>query len=639
MLPPPSNLSSIGDGVLPSILKNLLIARKRVKNAIGSIQAKIDSLQTSMVAASTQMGSPINQQITELETTKSILQAKQLAIKTSANSIYGFCGAVSGYLPCIPLAATVASIGRDLLHQTKALIETDFVAAKKVSTRPTVIYGDTDSVMVHFNMSPNIEREASALSTAVTLSKGLVEFVARRFAAPIKLEFEKIYRPFLLLTKKRYAGILQPITAEAQAAAAATAVKQQSKPRDTFMPVDSKGLQTVRRDSCPLLRETYEECLKRILNGVSVSGMSGVESYVRDTIEKLMRGDISMHKLLLSKKLSKIKYKTKTPHSELAKRMAARDPSHAPRIGDRVAYIMVEPPIGTIATTAMDTTVTAAEAVTATAVSKKGKKGGRKSKAVPKLKGSDFAEDPFYALKHNLKINVNWYLEHQFKKPLIQLFTPLMKKPADLFVIRSSASESATTLKVQQRFSAQSPIMQSFVVASDRCVECNAPLQPSTSSTATHPFFAAFASKPKVSSAVPRDLISPPPVSPTAAFFHAFKHRPLSDAPSASSSSSSSSAMTDAVAVPSVVISDVDEKKSIPSSRIRRDHVNIEVFGSPPPPPPQPDSTQSSINSEASIDEFNDPALCKACQPNRSFFITRTQRYLEDARKQSAARE
>lgn len=32
-----------------------------------------------------------------------------------ADSIYGFCGAVAGFLPCIPIAATVTAIGRNTL--------------------------------------------------------------------------------------------------------------------------------------------------------------------------------------------------------------------------------------------------------------------------------------------------------------------------------------------------------------------------------------------------------------------------------------------------------------------------------------------------------------------------------------------
>lgn len=33
-------------------------------------------------------------------------------------------------------------------------------------------------------------------------------FVTRKFVPPIRLEFEKVFCPFLLMNKKRYAGLL-----------------------------------------------------------------------------------------------------------------------------------------------------------------------------------------------------------------------------------------------------------------------------------------------------------------------------------------------------------------------------------------------------------------------------------------------
>jgi DNA polymerase delta subunit 1 len=32
------------------------------------------------------------------------------------------------------------------------------------------------------------------------------EYVSEKFVKPIKLEFEKVYHPYLLINKKRYAG-------------------------------------------------------------------------------------------------------------------------------------------------------------------------------------------------------------------------------------------------------------------------------------------------------------------------------------------------------------------------------------------------------------------------------------------------
>ena len=53
------------------------------------------------------------------------------------------------------------------------------------------------------------------------------------FIKPIKLEFEKCYYPYLLMNKKRYAGLLW------------TNTEKHDK-------MDCKGIETVRRDNCQL---------------------------------------------------------------------------------------------------------------------------------------------------------------------------------------------------------------------------------------------------------------------------------------------------------------------------------------------------------------------------------------------------
>ena len=53
---------------------------------------------------------------------------------------------------------------------------------------------------------------------------------------PIKLEFEKVYCPYLLMAKKRYAGLYFS-----------------SRP-DKPDKIDKKGIESVRRDNCVLIR-------------------------------------------------------------------------------------------------------------------------------------------------------------------------------------------------------------------------------------------------------------------------------------------------------------------------------------------------------------------------------------------------
>ena len=78
-------------------------------------------------------------------------------------------------------------------------VQEKYTTANGYEYDATVIYGDTDSVMVRFGCPD--------LVTAMQLGAEAAEFVTAKFVKPIKLEFEKVYYPYLLISKKRYAGL------------------------------------------------------------------------------------------------------------------------------------------------------------------------------------------------------------------------------------------------------------------------------------------------------------------------------------------------------------------------------------------------------------------------------------------------
>ena len=97
-------------------------------------------------------------------------------------------------------------------------VEAEFSIPNGRTHNAEVIYGDTDSVMVKFG--PTDLAQVMALGTLyeasifdcnmtyyATLGKEAADFVTQKFVKPIKLEFEKVYYPYLLISKKRYAGL------------------------------------------------------------------------------------------------------------------------------------------------------------------------------------------------------------------------------------------------------------------------------------------------------------------------------------------------------------------------------------------------------------------------------------------------
>lgn len=53
------------------------------------------------------------------EMLRGVLEGRQLALKVSANSVYGFTGAVVGQLPCLEISSSVTSFGREMIKQTQ----------------------------------------------------------------------------------------------------------------------------------------------------------------------------------------------------------------------------------------------------------------------------------------------------------------------------------------------------------------------------------------------------------------------------------------------------------------------------------------------------------------------------------------
>lgn len=139
---------------------------------------------------------------------------------------------------------------------------------------------------------------------AMKLGLEAAELLSDRFLKPIKLEFEKVYYPYLLLSKKRYAGLLW------------------TNP-DHPDKKDCKGVENVRRDSCLLVRKMVDKILEIILYE---KDFAKAVNFVKSKIFDLLNNRIDISELIITKSLSKDLnseegYKTNQAHVELAKRL------------------------------------------------------------------------------------------------------------------------------------------------------------------------------------------------------------------------------------------------------------------------------------------------------------------------------
>jgi DNA polymerase delta subunit 1 len=313
---------------------------------------------------------------------KSVLNGKQLALKVSMNSVYGFLAA--NMLKCKPIAASVTARGREMIENTKNYVEKNYKGA-------VCIYGDTDSVFIKFKtpegdkhkelymdlrnkMVLDAEEEAElkklkddSMTASFELGKrASKEITEALFKKPNDLEFEKVYNPLLLFGKKMYIAALyekSPLKADY---------------------IDKKGVALKRRDNCYFLKNTFNH----IVDLVVEKGERGLEEsleYLDTQINRLGRNEIPFDELIIAKTLKSNYKNANVPHKVLAERMFERDPGSAPRMNERVPYLFIEHP-------------------------------NKKAKAYEKI------EDPVYAKEHNLQPDLNYYIQNQLMNPLSQFY-------------------------------------------------------------------------------------------------------------------------------------------------------------------------------------------------------------------------
>ena len=161
--------SEFRKGLLPIILEDLLGARKKAK---ADLKKETDPFK------------------------RAVLDGRQLALKISANSVYGFTGATIGKLPLLAISSSVTSFGRLMIETTKELVERTYKIENGYKHDAKVIYGDTDSVMVKFGVD-NVEDAMTLIYYSI--------FSYHNVTNTIQLSFIVIY---VQITMPQHTGVL-----------------------------------------------------------------------------------------------------------------------------------------------------------------------------------------------------------------------------------------------------------------------------------------------------------------------------------------------------------------------------------------------------------------------------------------------
>jgi DNA polymerase zeta len=239
-----------------------------------------------------------------------LLNNRQLALKLIANVTYGYTSAsFSGRMPCSEIADSIVQTGRETLEKAIAFIH----SIERWGAE--VVYGDTDSLFVYL--------KGRTRDQAFDIGEEIAQAVTDMNPRPVKLKFEKVYHPCVLLAKKRYVGFKYEH-------------RTQTKPE-----FDAKGIETVRRDGTPAEQKIEEKALKTLFR---TADLSQVKSYFQRQCAKIMQGRVSIQDFCFAKEVRLGTYSdrgTLPAGAMLSTKRMLEDPRAEPQTSERVPYVVV----------------------------------------------------------------------------------------------------------------------------------------------------------------------------------------------------------------------------------------------------------------------------------------------------------
>ncbi|KAG9599842.1 hypothetical protein KCU77_g3550, partial [Aureobasidium melanogenum] len=233
-------------GILPRLIRTLVHRRREVKKLMKDKTATSDQLAT--------------------------WEIKQMALKLTANSMYGCLGYTKSRFYARPLAMLTTYKGREILQSTKDLAES--------AHGLRVIYGDTDSVMVNTNVDNIMD--------AMKIGNEFKKSVNERYEL-LEIDIDNVFRRLLLHAKKKYAAV--------------NMIEKDGKWIDKL---EVKGLDMRRREYCALSKDTSTELLNFLLSGEDPETVvTQIHDHLREVASQMRANTIPLRKYTIYTQLGK----------------------------------------------------------------------------------------------------------------------------------------------------------------------------------------------------------------------------------------------------------------------------------------------------------------------------------------------
>ncbi|TKY87343.1 hypothetical protein EX895_004020 [Sporisorium graminicola] len=299
--PPKGLLSLLSDHVNISSNGLLFVKPDVRKSLLAKMLSEI--LDTRVMVKGSMKGTKADKSFQRIQ------NARQLSLKLLANVTYGYTSAsFSGRMPCVEIADAIVQTGRETLEKAMDLIN------GTAEWGAQVVYGDTDSLFVYL---PGRTKEE-----AFRLGNVIADKVTSLNPRPVKLKFEKVYLPSVLLAKKRYVGFKYESLDEREPG------------------FDAKGIETVRRDFHPAIQRMLEACIRILFRS---RDLSIVKSYLQRQWRKILEGRVSPRDFIFAKEVRLGSYSDKVappPGAAVSSRRMLADPRSEPQYAERVPYII-----------------------------------------------------------------------------------------------------------------------------------------------------------------------------------------------------------------------------------------------------------------------------------------------------------
>lgn len=285
---------SLPPGILPTEIRKLVESRREVKKLMNNPDLSADI--------------------------KMQYHIRQMALKLTANSMYGCLGFSNSRFYAKSLAALVTYKGREILTNTRDLVQ-------KMCFE--VVYGDTDSIMINTN----------CLDYDQVMKIGVkIKQEVNKLYKQVELDIDGVFKYLLLLKKKKYAAVTLTKTKAGQLKA----------------DKEYKGLDIVRRDWSQLASEAGKFVLEHILSDQSADDrINNIHAYLAKVKDDLEQGKVPIPLMVITKQLTKdprmYTDKNSLPHVQVALRYNQKSGGHF-RAGDTVPYVICDDGSGKQAT-------------------------------------------------------------------------------------------------------------------------------------------------------------------------------------------------------------------------------------------------------------------------------------------------